>query len=138
MLDYLIRRLLVMIPTLIAVSVITFVIIQLPPGDYLSTLIAEMESQGENVDVAKIAALREQYGLDRPLWEQYLVWAVGMLRGAERPLMLCGGGVHISRAAEAVTAFAEATNIPVAHTMSGKGSVACTSALSAGLFGRSS
>ncbi len=81
MLDYLIRRLLVMIPTLIAVSVITFVIIQLPPGDYLSTLIAEMESQGENVDVAKIAALREQYGLDRPLWEQYLVWAVGMLRG---------------------------------------------------------
>ena len=81
MLDYLIRRLLVMIPTLIAVSAITFIIIQLPPGDYLSTLIAEMESQGENVDVAKIAALREQYGLDRPLWEQYLVWAVGMLRG---------------------------------------------------------
>ncbi len=81
MLDYLVRRLLVMIPTLIAVSVITFIIIQLPPGDYLSTLIAEMESQGENVDVAKIAALREQYGLDRPLWQQYLVWAVGMLRG---------------------------------------------------------
>jgi acetolactate synthase-1/2/3 large subunit len=50
--------------------------------------------------------------------------------------MLCGGGVHISRAAGAVTAFAEATNIPVAHTMSGKGAVACTSALSAGLFGR--
>ncbi|MEQ8396476.1 thiamine pyrophosphate-binding protein [Thalassobaculum sp.] len=62
--------------------------------------------------------------------------AVGMLRGAERPLMLCGGGVHISRAAEAVTAFAEATNIPVAHTLSGKGAVACTSDLSAGLFGR--
>jgi len=62
--------------------------------------------------------------------------AIGLLRAAERPLMLCGGGVHISRAAEAVTAFAEATNIPVAHTMSGKGSVACTSDLSAGLFGR--
>jgi acetolactate synthase I/II/III large subunit len=62
--------------------------------------------------------------------------AVGMLRGAERPLMLCGGGVHISRAAEAVTAFAEATNMPVAHTLSGKGAVACTSDLSAGLFGR--
>src|SRR3546814_6709081 len=59
-----------------------------------------------------------------------------MLKSAQRPLLLCGGGVHISRAAAAVTAFAEATNIPVAHTMSGKGAIACTSALSAGLFGR--
>ena len=81
MIDYLVRRLLVMIPTLIAVSIITFIIIQLPPGDYLSTLIAEMESQGENVDHAKIAALRAQYGLDLPMWQQYLVWATGMLRG---------------------------------------------------------
>jgi len=81
MFDYLVRRLLIMVPTLVAISIITFIIIQLPPGDYLSTLIAEMESQGENVDVAKIAALRAQYGLDRPYWEQYLVWAVGMLRG---------------------------------------------------------
>lgn len=81
MLDYLVRRLLVMVPTLVAISIITFVIIQLPPGDYLSTLIAEMESQGENVDLAKIAALRAQYGLDLPLWEQYLVWAAGLLRG---------------------------------------------------------
>jgi len=62
--------------------------------------------------------------------------AVDMLKSAHRPLMLCGGGVHISRAAAAVTAFAEATNIPVAHTLSGKGSVACISPLSAGLFGR--
>ncbi|HEY9569033.1 MAG TPA: ABC transporter permease [Thalassobaculum sp.] len=81
MFDYLVRRLLVMVPTMIAISIITFVIIQLPPGDYLSTLIAEMESQGENVDLGKIAALRAQYGLDRPMWEQYLVWAVGLLRG---------------------------------------------------------
>src|SRR3546814_363571 len=62
--------------------------------------------------------------------------AADMLKSAQRPLLLCGGGVHISRAAAAVTAFAEATNIPVAHTMSGKGAIACTSALSAGLFGR--
>ena len=62
--------------------------------------------------------------------------AVDMIKAAERPLMLCGGGVHISRAAEAVTAFAEATNMPVAHTMSGKGSIACSHRLSAGLFGR--
>lgn len=70
-----------MIPTLIAISVITFIIIQLPPGDYLSTLIAEMESQGENVDPAKIEALRAHYGLDKPLWEQYALWAIGMLQG---------------------------------------------------------
>lgn len=81
MLDYLARRILVMIPTLIAISIITFIIIQLPPGDYLSTLIAEMESQGEAVNPAKIEALRAQYGLDKPMWEQYVVWAVGMLRG---------------------------------------------------------
>ena len=46
-----------MIPTLVAISVITFVIIQLPPGDYLSTYIAELQSQGENVDIEKIEAL---------------------------------------------------------------------------------
>jgi peptide/nickel transport system permease protein len=81
MLDYLARRLLIMIPTLIAISIITFIIIQLPPGDYLSTLIAEMESRGENVDFAKVAALRAQYGLDKPMWEQYFYWAIGFLRG---------------------------------------------------------
>ena len=81
MFAYVIRRILIMIPTLIAISAITFVIIQLPPGDYLSTLIAELQSQGENVDTAKIDALRAQYGLDRPMIEQYLVWAWGLLNG---------------------------------------------------------
>jgi peptide/nickel transport system permease protein len=78
---YVIRRILIMIPTLIAISAITFVIIQLPPGDYLSTLIAELQSQGENVDQSKINALRAQYGLDRPMIEQYLVWGWGLLNG---------------------------------------------------------
>ena len=81
MFAYVIRRILIMIPTLIAISAITFVIIQLPPGDYLSTLIEELQSQGENVDTAKIEALRAQYGLDRPMIEQYLVWAWGLLNG---------------------------------------------------------
>lgn len=70
-----------MVPTLIAISVITFIIIQLPPGDYLSTMIAEMESQGEAVDPAKIEALRAHYGLDQPMWIQYLRWATGLLQG---------------------------------------------------------
>ncbi len=62
--------------------------------------------------------------------------AAALLRKAERPLMLCGGGVHISRAAETVSAFARDYSIPVAHTMSGKGAIACTDPLNAGLFGR--
>ena len=81
MLSYLIQRVLLMIPTLVAISVITFVIIQLPPGDYLSTYIAELQSQGENVDIEKIEALRAQYGLDRPMIEQYGLWVLGMLQG---------------------------------------------------------
>jgi acetolactate synthase-1/2/3 large subunit len=62
--------------------------------------------------------------------------AARLLGSAKRPLMLCGGGVHISQAADAVSAFARALNIPVAHTMTGKGAIACTDPLSAGLFGR--
>lgn len=62
--------------------------------------------------------------------------AAAMLATAERPLMLVGGGIHISEAHEALFAFAKAQGIPVAHTMSGKGAIACTDPLSAGLFGR--
>jgi len=65
-----------------------------------------------------------------------LARAVALLKDAHRPLMLCGGGVHLSGATDEVTALAEAAGIPVAHTMSGKGAVACTSPLNAGLFGR--
>ena len=81
MLRYIARRLALMVPTLIAISIIVFVIIQLPPGDYLESYIAELQSQGESVDPHKIAFLREQYGLDRPMHEQYLHWAGGMLKG---------------------------------------------------------
>lgn len=81
MLRFVGHRLLVMIPTLIAISVIVFVIIQLPPGDYLESYIAELQAQGESVDPQKIAFLREHYGLDRPLWEQYLRWLGGWFVG---------------------------------------------------------
>jgi acetolactate synthase-1/2/3 large subunit len=62
--------------------------------------------------------------------------AAKLLAKAERPLLLCGGGVHISGAAEDVAGFARAQGIPVAHTMTGKGAIACTDPLNAGLFGR--
>jgi peptide/nickel transport system permease protein len=81
MFGYLIHRLLVMIPTLLIISLIVFVIIQLPPGDYLSSYVAELQSQGEAVSEQKIAFLREQYGLDKPMWEQYVFWVFGMLQG---------------------------------------------------------
>jgi peptide/nickel transport system permease protein len=81
MLGYLVHRILIMIPTLIAISMLTFIIIHLPPGDYFSTYIAELQSQGEGANLAKIAFLKKQYGFDLPLWEQYLYWAVGLLHG---------------------------------------------------------
>lgn len=62
--------------------------------------------------------------------------AAGLLARARRPLILAGGGVHLSGAHDALLALAEAQGIPVAHTMSGKGAIACTNPLSAGLFGR--
>jgi peptide/nickel transport system permease protein len=70
-----------MIPTLLIISLIVFVIIQLPPGDYLESYIAELQSQGESVDPEKIAFLRQQYGLDKPLHEQYFYWLTGMFQG---------------------------------------------------------
>src|SRR6266536_2039830 len=59
-----------------------------------------------------------------------------LIAGAKRPLLLVGGGIHISQAHAALLALAEAQSIPVAHTMSGKGGIACTHALNVGLFGR--
>ena len=81
MLGYILRRLLSMIPTLLVISILVFVIIQLPPGDYLESYIAELQSQGESIDEKKIAFLREEYGLDLPMYQQYLVWVTGMLQG---------------------------------------------------------
>jgi peptide/nickel transport system permease protein len=81
MLHYLLRRMVTMATTLVAISVLVFVIIQLPPGDYLTSYIAEIQAQGEDVAEEKVQFLREQYGLDKPLWQQYLVWATGLLQG---------------------------------------------------------
>jgi peptide/nickel transport system permease protein len=81
MLRYVVNRVLLMIPTMVAISIIVFVIIQLPPGNYLESYVAELQAQGESVDEQKIAFLREHYGLDKPPVEQYLRWAGGMLVG---------------------------------------------------------
>ena len=74
MLTYTIRRILIMIPTLLVISFFTFSIIKLPPGDFLSNQIAELKSQGDSAALEKVEFLRKQYGLDKPFIEQYAVW----------------------------------------------------------------
>jgi peptide/nickel transport system permease protein len=81
MLAYFVRRILVMIPTLLVISVLIFAIIQLPEGDYLTSQIAELEAMGETVAKEQVEFLRKQYGLDQPFVVQYFHWLGGMLRG---------------------------------------------------------
>ena len=79
MLHYVIKRLLYMIPTLFGMSLIAFMIIQLPPGDYVTSMIASMQDSGANVDPAQVLRLREIYGFDDPVWVQYYKWMAGIL-----------------------------------------------------------
>lgn len=81
MFAYIIRRILLMIPTLVAISVISFIIIQLPPGDFLTTYIENLRASGEGVDEAELESLRQRFGLDKPMYIQYLYWAGNFLRG---------------------------------------------------------
>jgi peptide/nickel transport system permease protein len=74
MLTYTIRRLLIMIPTLLVISLVTFSIIKLPPGDFLTNKIDELRSEGGKAALEKVEFLRKQYGLDKPFIEQYAVW----------------------------------------------------------------
>ena len=70
-----------MIVTLILISVVTFIVIQLPPGDWLTSYVSTLEARGQQVDESEIAALRQQYGMDKPLWTRYLKWITGFLSG---------------------------------------------------------
>jgi len=81
MLSYIIRRLLIMIPTLVAISIISFTIIQLPPGDFLTTYVAVRNAQGETVDPTEVESLKQRFGLDQPMYIQYLRWAWNFLHG---------------------------------------------------------
>jgi peptide/nickel transport system permease protein len=80
MISFLLRRALTMAVTLLIISALVFFIIKLPPGDFLSNQIAELRAQGEAAAATKAQFLIAQYGLDRPVWEQYLVW-IGVMPG---------------------------------------------------------
>ncbi|MFW5985897.1 MAG: ABC transporter permease [Halanaerobiales bacterium] len=79
--NYIIKRVLGMIPTLIIISIITFILIQLPPGDLLTSRIEQLTRQGYAVNQEEIAALKARYGLDQPMYIQYLKWITRFIQG---------------------------------------------------------
>ena len=80
MVTFLLRRLLLMVPTLFAISLISFFLIQLPPGDYLSSYIITLQASGQSVDQSQVEALRSRYRLDEPFLVQYATWIGRILR----------------------------------------------------------
>ena len=81
MMAYILRRVLMLIPTLIVISLISFLIMQAPPGDFLTAYIAQLTANGEQVDLDQIESLRATYGLDQPWYVQYWRWITGFVRG---------------------------------------------------------
>ena len=79
MLAFIVQRILIMIPMLVAISILSFVIIQLPPGDFLTSYVAQLRQEGDEVDEAELASLRQRYGLGQPAYVQYLKWIYGVL-----------------------------------------------------------
>ncbi len=74
MLKFIARRIIYMVATLFVISIVTFVIIQLPPGDYVTMYIQRLEQAGSKVSEYEIMTLRRLYNLDRPLYQQYFIW----------------------------------------------------------------
>lgn len=81
MFSYLLRRLLYMFVIVGVTSIVTFLIIQLPAGDFVDNLAVQLARSGREVNEAQLANLRAQFGLDQPLYGQYLRWAGNILRG---------------------------------------------------------
>jgi acetolactate synthase I/II/III large subunit len=92
----------------------------------------DFAAEAFEIDEATLKAPARRARPDRAEIER----AAKLIAKAKRPLLLVGGGIHLSEAYQALTKLAEAQSIPVAHTMSGKGSISCANPLSVGLFGR--
>lgn len=78
---YIVKRFIYMIILLAIMSVFAFVVIQLPPGDYLTAYVARLQEQMGQVDESVVLSLRAQYGLDKPVWVQYFLWMKNMFHG---------------------------------------------------------
>ncbi|MEZ4668299.1 MAG: ABC transporter permease [Anaerolineae bacterium] len=81
MLQFIIRRLLTAIVTIWVISIMSFIIIQLPPGDFLTSYVANLAQMGTTVTSDQVEIMRETYGLDQPFYVQYLKWMSGVIRG---------------------------------------------------------
>ena len=94
MLNYIVRRLLIMIPTLAIISVMIFVIIQLPPGDIITSRLQELQAEGQDVSEEQIVALRARYNLNDPMHIQYFKWMGGFLVGNMGYSVMLGQSVN--------------------------------------------
>jgi peptide/nickel transport system permease protein len=80
--EYLARRFLYMVVLLVAVSAFSFFLIELPPGDYLTSYVSRLqETRGSELDAAEVEGLRQQYGLDQPFYVRYVKWMSNMFKG---------------------------------------------------------
>jgi peptide/nickel transport system permease protein len=78
---YLLQRILQAIPILVGISIISFMIIQLPPGDYLTTYVNNLRSQGDTISDEEVKALEQQFGLDSSIYVQYWKWVSNFVQG---------------------------------------------------------
>ncbi len=78
---FIIRRVIQMLPVLFIISIIGFTVINLPPGDFLTVRIMELKARGDLDAEQRIAGLTKRFGLDKPLWQQYLIWISNFIRG---------------------------------------------------------
>lgn len=90
MLTYILQRFVLALVTIWAISVISFVIIQLPPGDFVDAYIANLSASGSMVSQQEAQALRQLYGLDQPVWVQYWKWISRVVQGDFGPSMEWG------------------------------------------------
>jgi peptide/nickel transport system permease protein len=81
MINFIIRRLAHIIPLFFMISIVVFAIISLPPGDYLTVRVAELERQGNQNAERQLQGLRERYGLDKPIYVQYWLWISNFVQG---------------------------------------------------------
>ena len=81
MLQFIVRRSLIALITIFVISVMSFIIIQLPPGDFLTSYVASLAEQGTTLSGEQVEILRETYGLNQPIWVQYYKWMQGVVVG---------------------------------------------------------
>src|SRR5579862_8072202 len=74
MLIFIIRRLLIMVPFLFLISIVSFIVIQLPPGSFVDSYVTNLRMMGGTVNADQVESIKALYGLDKPLLQQYLIW----------------------------------------------------------------